>query len=190
MSEGIYFDPEANLVVTTENESFFNITFPNTGTTVQIQSQLFLNGIAKPGDVVIIQRVTNIPAGIVLFKYLWVETLIRCKEMPTVSFIELCNTGKVTMDYLKIDFLEEVTQDFGDTTPIQKEIPLLFIKQDIWGETELDTITPGVFITAKGFQSEVAEIPITLPLKNIAIQTSKNFKYALLTFVLTIKIKN
>lgn len=190
LNQGIQFNPKANLVITSENQSFFNITFPNTGTTVQIQSQLYANGIAKNGDVVIVQRVTNVPIGIVFFKYLWVETLIRCKELPTVSLIELCNTGNVTMSYFKIDFLEPIIQNFGDTTPIQKTIPIIFIKQNIWGKTNLDTITPSTFITEESFQPEVADIPIYIPLKNITIQTSKNFKYDLLRFTLNIKIKN
>ena len=54
----------------------------------------------------------------------------------------------------------------------------------------LAPVTPSTFITEESFQPEVADIPIYIPLKNITIQTSKNFKYDLLRFTLNIKIKN
>lgn len=178
-----------NLVITAINNSYYQIIFLGTSEHT-VQSRFFADGIAKTGDIVLLQIPERLPGAFLNVQYI-VETLIHCVEMPAVSFIELAQSGDVSIDYLKIDIVSNLGLAADPPGPDQRSIPINIIRQNIWGEIEQDTINPNVFSPADStYNTYSIDIPLSMNLKNTEIVVARNFVTDVLDFTFNIKIKN
>lgn len=178
-----------NLVMTAINNSYYQIVFPVTSEHT-VQSRFFADGIAKTGDIVLLQIPDRLSTALPTQQYI-VETLIHCIEMPAVSFIELVQSGSVDLDYLKLDIVSNIGGAADPPGPDQRDIPINIINQSIWGEIEQDTINPAVFSPPeRTYNTYSIEIPLSMSLKNTEFVIARNFVSDVLDITFNIKIKN
>lgn len=178
-----------NHVLNSKSSASFGVVFLS-GNSYNVNSTFFDDNTAKNGDIVLIQ-ITNefLPFGVGTNPFIgWVETLIKSNNIPYSSFVNLCDDEKTILNYLKIDFVDDLLG--APMNPQQQELALLIYKQNVFGSVHSDTITLQTFITADDKQVTTVDIPISAKLKGLGFYIAKTFQYDKLLFTFHIKIKN
>lgn len=161
----------------------------NTTWYFDVDSYYHVNNIYQRGDIVLIERFVMVD-GTSNFHMYVAETLIHCVEIPLISLMSLAHDNRVEVTYMKIDNNFNPTIMADPPTPPQAAIPLIFIKQSIFGAVKTDSIDPIIFVDPDIYNEFSIDIPIRINMHNITMITSRNFASVNLDFTFNIKIKN
>lgn len=146
-----------------------------------------INGNFKNGDILLLTmydfsfRPGN--ESVVYFS----ETLIKSDTMPLMAFTKKCEEGKIDLIYFQVQPILDNNFIAATFFPIQAVLPFYFIKQDLSGVVNVDSITPNVFLSSDAYNLLKFEFPIYINLKDISIGFTRNHMYNSFNIQLIIK---
>lgn len=153
--------------------------FPTTDQVVEFQA--FDNESFRQGDLLQIQfvdAITQTGGGQSSKTFRWTETIVRCKEIPYISLIDLLNEGKINAKSITYNFEEENPLGNTELYVRQADMPITLIRYNYLGEYETDSFNPSIYITKYTKNPKIVDIPIRFNFNNLAIHIPMSFGIA------------